>query len=356
MDEGFNWFSKDVMLFFIIWLYRNMREGGREDWNFSCERLDLKENGSGGTNMILYKYLNCEGALKTAKNNSVLLKCPTEYNDPFDGLFYVDEINRKKAFEVFGSYLLLSECLKATSSKGDPAIRKLMTPDFLRDFHSAISEIKKSGLFLGFELPPNLKALLRKVIGKTETKFNRIMDDCFNQIRNDALVSCFGSTYDSVLMWSHYGESHKGACFEFEVEDSNFQEVRYSKEMVSFDLAKSLEVFLGHKIAEKEIDYKDPKVQFVLSPLLTKSKDWEYEGERRCVFSKKGRGKIPGIYEDWIEKDKEIKGSFFRMPEYKAIYVGCNASEDFISELSKYSKQPPKRMKKLAEEYGLVAE
>ena len=54
--------------------------------------------------MIVYKYQNQEGSIASIINNCVLLKCPLDYNDPFDGLYIVNEKEREKAYKLFLNY------------------------------------------------------------------------------------------------------------------------------------------------------------------------------------------------------------------------------------------------------------
>ena len=62
--------------------------------------------------MKIYKYLSKNGAIESLKTSSALLKCPIEYNDPFDCLFYVDTKEKKKAFKLFVNYYLFKEMYK----------------------------------------------------------------------------------------------------------------------------------------------------------------------------------------------------------------------------------------------------
>ena len=42
-----------------------------------------------------------------------------------------------------------------------------------------------------------------------------MIDNVLKEMRKTVLASCFGSTYDSLLMWSHYASKHKGFCLIF---------------------------------------------------------------------------------------------------------------------------------------------
>ena len=53
---------------------------------------------------IIYKYLNEYGAEKTIENNSVLLKTPSQFNDPFDCYYFVSKKERRRAYQLFMNY------------------------------------------------------------------------------------------------------------------------------------------------------------------------------------------------------------------------------------------------------------
>jgi hypothetical protein len=79
---------------------------------------------------------------------------------------------------------------------------------------------------------------------------------------------------DSVLMWSHYANSHKGFCLEFDTSAEPFasaRKVQYRETRHSFDVDARPE-------------------ETATNFLLAKHKDWEYEDEWRLI-AEKGREK-----------------------------------------------------------------
>jgi len=80
------------------------------------------------------------------------------------------------------------------------------------------------------------------------------------------------SKRDSILMWSHYANGHKGFCLEFDASAEPFAsalKVQYRETRHSFDV---------------DAHPRETATKF----LLTKHKDWEYEDEWRLV-AEKGR-------------------------------------------------------------------
>ena len=185
-----------------------------------------------------------------------------------------------------------------------------------------------------------------------QLKFNGIFKDVIKALRNIALVSCFSTTLDSVLLWSHYANKHKGICVEFEVEDKDFRKVVYSKELERFDLYKSMEVLFGHELANELVDTNKEEYKFLLNPIFRKSIDWEYESEVRCVFSKK---ETDERVSSTIENGKKLV--LLDMPKIKNIYIGCKATPDFIQKVKeKANGIPIHKMEKNKDEYGLHIE
>lgn len=116
----------------------------------------------------------------------------------------------------------------------------------------------------------------------------------------------FPYSSNSILMWSHYADSHKGFCVEFSdkilgSDDLEFpaSEVEYSdvlpEKSSSFAYAKE-------DVGLKSVNYDIVRI------LLWKNKAWNYENEYRLCFKRANQ--------------------YFDIPEdcIKAIYCGCKMS------------------------------
>ena len=90
-------------------------------------------------------------------------------------------------------------------------------------------------------------------------------------------VLCLSEINDDILMWSHYADSHRGICLEF---DGNFeffahtQEVKYPPERPRIN------------------PFRQGPEEMMEAALLTKAEQWAYEREWRLVQYTKG----PGVY------------------------------------------------------------
>lgn len=78
-----------------------------------------------------------------------------------------------------------------------------------------------------------------------------------------------------VLMWSHYANSHKGMCVKYRFKKIFFKEYKVGcKELL----------FICPIIYMEDIQQTENKDRLMGNDLLIKSKDWEYENEKRMIF------------------------------------------------------------------------
>jgi len=94
---------------------------------------------------------------------------------------------------------------------------------------------------------------------------------------------CFSKSWRNPVLWSHYGDKHKGMCLGFEVSDDLLMPIRYTKKRIKVDIAQYL--VLG------KLDTK------LMSTLLrTKFFDWRYEKEVRIFASLKIKDQETGLF------------------------------------------------------------
>ena len=295
--------------------------------------------------MKIYKYLSKDGAIESLKTNSVLLKCPLDYNDPFDCLFYVDEKEKKRAYKLFINYYLFKEMHKLFYIEKKEPIKYKTYAKVLKanigQIAKALERTKRYTYQPDIGMYQKLASMMVKTnLDEMQEKFDEMIDSVLPQVRETALVTCFGLDNKSMLMWSHYGEKHEGACFEYDIPDNDiYKKIKYKKKLPVFKLVRLMEVILGHDFVNEKIDANKDLYSFALEPLLTKSKDWKYEKEVRCIFSKNETNE-----RIFNEEDKIL----LRMPKPTKIYLGCKASESYTDEIKKYSDDIPVECMKIS--------
>lgn len=133
---------------------------------------------------ILYKYRSwtSEFDKKVISNNEFFLSPPSIFNDPFDCSFF-DRI------ELLDTDLKLEQY----------AERKLL---------SQLEFIRQNDLDFDHE-----KQKLINRIQSNPTKFQDELDNVyFKKFDRDLGILSFSKKWDSILMWSHYSDNHKGYC------------------------------------------------------------------------------------------------------------------------------------------------
>jgi hypothetical protein len=104
---------------------------------------------------------------------------------------------------------------------------------------------------------------------------------------------CFSADWTNPVLWSHYGQKHRGICLGFNIKRSRAEKVRYKD--------KRLLAELGDEEQPLEIDKKLQKLL-----LCTKYRHWRYEEERR-VFVKLEDAKREGrLYFCPIDEDLQL--------------------------------------------------
>lgn len=170
---------------------------------------------------ILYKYRSAESALAFLRKSQVYFSDYGSFNDPFECQASLEECNAEqvKTF-LINNYL--------------PCNTKLDS--------------------IEFDMPLE--------------KLSSIVNDTVTNTLKEMGIFCLSGKKDSILMWSHYAENHKGVCLMFDTtKDPNFfeglQKVNYSSNYISYNYVCT------------------PKT--ISKVLYQKSLDWQYEEEYRII-------------------------------------------------------------------------
>jgi hypothetical protein len=128
-------------------------------------------------------------------------------------------------------------------------------------------------------------------------------------------VVCFTEHLDSLLMWGHYADCHRGFVIEFNPQHNlftppYFQKVNYGQNRQVLTLTKKLDSGI----------------------LFYKSSEWDYEDEHRLIKPKTDLSQ--GTYS---RNGIQTAGHFIPLPmdSIKAVYFGCRISEEDRNNLLK---------------------
>ena len=215
-----------------------------------------------------YKYRSLEGQAsewveRIVCQHEIYFAAAVTFNDPFD-LRPPVSLDAPKAVQ-------LAEHVRLAKKLGPPLSRQALRAE-------ARSVVKAA-------LNPRKQAETTEIFQALHTDY----------IKHQVGIFCVSTKRDDILMWSHYGDSHRGVCIEFDGTAKlmgQAHEVSYSKHRPVINF------------------YGDNNREALNKTLLTKSDHWLYESEWRLFRAKEG----PGVEE-------------IRPNNVTGIIIGAEASE-----------------------------
>ncbi len=242
-------------------------------------------NGQIPNRIFKYRSFDNKGYFRDLlKNNELYFSSPIKFNDPFD-------------CRVVPNYEIGSR----------------------KDIYNKLYE------YNGIDYPKFSAIELRKKTDKDFAENYKIIKnpDLFAKRVNemmDQIIGIFTMTEDNsnILMWSHYSDSHKGFCIEFNAGRL-------------FEICNNY-IRIGDLILTKKVKYSPTypknnpytifkKYEAYEDWLTVKSMDWKYEKEWRLLYAKHPNEKVQ--FPDDI---------------FKAIYFGVQCSDKHIEEVFELTK------------------
>jgi hypothetical protein len=209
----------------------------------------------------LYRYRNLERlayTLEELREGYIYLSNPTNFNDPYDSALSTSyEQVHKRILEKFGPEYGFE-------------------PDITSKYLESLGEEEKELEQQSFD--SLVGGILSLSFGPHPGN-----QDLLSRFRNLVRVSCFAKSPNSVLMWSHYANQHKGICVEFSgssmLSSPKFIEllhpVRYTEKLLGL-------FQLLYPFTAPEPSPLPPDVWPILAA-CQKSEAWRYEDEWRLV-------------------------------------------------------------------------
>lgn len=185
----------------------------------------------------IYKFTNTKWAKEILTERTLKFTNPKCFNDPFD-------------------------C--------NPAILKFTKTE--ESYKELIDSLK---LVVGSRFEK--RKLLNELFSSSE-EFNELYEGVVNDKINRTRVTCFSKMFESNLMWSHYGDEHKGVCLEF------------NSSLKSTDIFENIEVDMITNVNYEGTDYIDYNInkrEAIIELFSRKSNDWKYEEEVRIILINK---------------------------------------------------------------------
>lgn len=222
-----------------------------------------------------YRSLSNEYEIDNIMQGQIWLSKPAEFNDPYDSMINID----------------LDEFLKK----------------YLEGNKEIISEYNC--------LAGKDKRKARRYIEKEKAKLQKDIDKDLEILRKSFGIACFSEMYDSLLMWSHYADYHRGICLEYSYEE--IENIAHFCPVIYTDRFENLVNYVD--IKGNEIDNRAIRL------FLNKSKEWSYENEWRIIDT---------LVEDGVENGRILKGL-----KPQKIFMGCKISDTNKSKIVKIASK-----------------
>ena len=197
----------------------------------------------------LYKYYSFSDYNKSNLEKSVIwLSYPENFNDPYDCALTYSSID-----------LFYHSFPEDENKEIDNLLKKYNLTDNER------TEMKEK--FIQFS---------KMSIEKSTKGLDLALID---MAKKSTLVSCFSENNNSIIMWSHYANSHKGFCVEYD-----FKSLPYSDwiTLLLYPVIYQDELLDVTEYMKKRNEYTNNL--FSARAAITKSKEWEHEKEWRIVM------------------------------------------------------------------------
>lgn len=248
--------------------------------------------------MWLYKYLHPDRT-DVIKNLTIRFSQVSALNDPFElcphlsGLASKEDL-RRQIEEELGRIIYLEY------EKLNPQVKSLIS---LSDFSEKISA--------NF---PNILPLIEQ----PATLFTSSVKSALSSFGEKVGMLCLSENPDSLLMWAHYADSHRGYVIQFDAENKFFDQ-----RITSEDLLRSLKKVVYKDVRPSTYVYDMSDIDY----LLTKGLEWEYEAEWRMFLPL-----------DMADSKIKIGNDTICLYKYppeaiKSIIFGCRMSEEKKSEI-----------------------
>lgn len=306
--------------------------------------------------MKFYKYTSLASAIKIIKSSSVILNNPNNFNDPFDTNIIIDEQNKQETLNLMYNYYLLKEIRNLVNNKllklnvSQKALFSIIKTEFKA--FDKLSKKQNEYQELPFlndciDLIKDLNPSFSIFLDSIDKQFDEIINGIITTEKEKLRITCFSKRNDSILMWSHYGDSHRGVCFEFDDDRDIFKDVIYQDERPYFDFKTIVARILMADYKGEDCKLDEDKYKDILSkPFYIKQNDWNYEQELRCILSE-NENNVEGFTND--------DGTCLLKMKISKIYIGLKSEGPILNDLLRraynrgipvvYMKEDPKKFK-----------
>jgi hypothetical protein len=253
--------------------------------------------------MRFFKYVTTKTAKTILENGTLRWSSPSIFNDPFDVQFDLHlEFDQTKIVDLIADELWQ---LYSRQKKLEPANS---LGQVFNLFLSHVPGLSREDIF-GRQ---GLREAMIESINLTETRLPELHAHQRSLLK-DAKLLCLSEINDSILMWSHYSENHRGAVLEFAC-DKRSDSVLNKAERVTYSATMPRLMNEEDMVRFFSGQWRMDANVIMRNGIFVKAVDWSYEKEWRVW--------LPG--ENSVQEFTHIQ---FKREELVGIYFGCRMSE-----------------------------
>ena len=232
----------------------------------------------------LFRFRTCNKLSVGAFQNDIIYAVTADkFNDPYDTLVRYDlEGVEKWVNTVMNTETLVQ--MKTWFAEGwdlPNEVNHILTTEMTDVLKVALSSIENQNIK---DFEGRIEETRKRMISMIETYFPILSETS----KRYSTIACFSESIDSILMWSHYANSHKGFALEYDFRPTLEQPIKnvglfpvvYSEER--FDISDYIAWAFLRIIG---FPAKMPDISASIKNALWKSDVWAYEKEWRMIDS-----------------------------------------------------------------------
>lgn len=205
---------------------------------------------------FLYKYINANG-INLIENTRLKVTPPSEFNDVFEFQpLYEGQLSRHFIRQHVLSKRNLRKNYETLYNNGR---LKMSFKEFKKKWRETPSSYTTATV---------RTRTMEAIEARRQTAIDRLS--------REIGVICFSKVNDSLLMWAHYSDSHRGLVAGFNTDHEFFK---------SLKTFKSVHYSIHRPRLDVNVDDADKVRDQTIQALFTKSSEWQYEHEWRTIYS-----------------------------------------------------------------------
>ena len=220
---------------------------------------------------ILYKYTDVSfEKIESLFSDKVHFSDPLTFNDPFDSTIYIEpDVSLDELEQIYLKFLAQFIYLKSIPEFNIPHV--LASPDLISK--SIMDKAEKENNKIKSEFTKNNRGTSnRKYLENNQLieKYCAEIEYYIKFVLNRGIL-CLTVKEDNSLMWSHYGDQHKGICIGYSHSGTSIKSVNYCSERT-----------IRASLIKEFVDGNNNLLDTIIDAIFfRKSIDWQYEQECR---------------------------------------------------------------------------